>query len=161
LTRRNRETLVNVLRLWGVVLAANLAGAFLFGLVLAATPLFEAEIQHAFTTIGREALQAGFWTILLRGVFAGWLIALMVWLLPSAETARLWVIILITYIIGLGSFAHIIAGAVEMFYLALTGAAPWGTVVTGYLLPALLGNTLGGVSLVAVLNHAQVVSGAE
>ena len=48
----------------------------------------------------------------MRGVFAGRLIALMVWLQPFVETARVWVIILITHLVGLGHFSHIIGGAV-------------------------------------------------
>ena len=85
----------------------------------------------------------------------------MIWLLPFAESARIWVIILLTYIVGLGEFSHVIAGSVEVFLLAFHGSAPWSDVVFGYLLPALVGNTLGGVTLVAALNHAQIVSGAS
>ncbi|HVV15749.1 MAG TPA: hypothetical protein VHH90_00995 [Polyangia bacterium] len=33
--------------------------------------------------------------------------------------------------------------------------------VTRYLLPTLVGNVLGGVTLTAALNHAHVVAGAE
>jgi len=39
-------------------------------------------------------------------------------LLPFAETARLWVIILLTYVVGIGNFSRIIVGAVEVFSLA-------------------------------------------
>ena len=40
------------------------------------------------------------------GVFAGWLIALMGWLLPFAESGRVWVIILLTYIVGAGAISR-------------------------------------------------------
>jgi formate/nitrite transporter FocA (FNT family) len=161
LTRRDRATLLNVLRLWGIVLTSNVLGACLFGWVLGHTPLFDAAIRQTMTTIGLEALHGDFGDTLLRGIFAGWLIALMVWLLPAAEMARLWVIIILTYIVGLAGFSHIVAGSTEMFYLATTGAASWGDVIGGYLLPTLIGNILGGVALVAALNYAQVVSGKE
>jgi formate/nitrite transporter FocA (FNT family) len=62
-----------------------------------------------------------------------------------------------SYLIALGGFAHIIAGAVDAFYLAVTGELSWATGVPGYLVPTLIGNVAGGVSLVAALNHAQVV----
>lgn len=104
-------------------------------------------------------MEHGFGTTLLRGIFAGWLIALMVWLLPFAESARVWVIIFITYLVGLGHFSHIIAGAVETFTVAAMGQQAWLAVLGGYIVPTLLGNILGGVSLVAILNHAQVVAG--
>jgi formate/nitrite transporter FocA (FNT family) len=97
----------------------------------------------------------------LRGIFAGWLIALMVWLLPFAESARVWVIIIITYVVGVGHFSHIIAGAVETFALAAAGQASWATVLGSYIVPTLAGNILGGVTLVATLNHAQIVAGGK
>ena len=89
---------------------------------------------------------------------AGWLIALMVWLLPYAETARVWVIIIITYIVGIGHFSHVIAGAVEIFTLGFMNQASWWTTITQYLLPTLFGNVIGGVIIVAALNHAQTVA---
>ena len=49
----------------------------------------------------RAAIQPDFVTLVLRGTLAGWLIALMVWLLPFAESARIWVIIILAYIVGL------------------------------------------------------------
>ncbi len=97
--------------------------------------------------------------MLLAGVFAGWLIALMVWLLPFSDSERLPVIVILTYLVGLGAFAHIIAGWVEVLYVVVTGVASVGDYAFGYLLPVFIGNTLGGVSLVAALNHAQVVAG--
>jgi len=102
-----------------------------------------------------------FATKLLRGIYAGWLIALMVWLLPFAESARVWVIGIITYIVGLGGFAHIIAGSVEAFFMTLLGKASVAELFMGFIIPALLGNAIGGVSLVAAINHAQVVAGSE
>jgi len=77
-------------------------------------------------------------------------------LLPAAESARFWVIIIITALIGLGELSHVIAGSVETLYVVVTGIAPWGAYFGKFLIPALLGNIIGGVSLVALLNHAQV-----
>jgi len=159
LQRKDGGTALNVLRLWSVVLAANLLGALLLALAAARTNAFDPHVRAAFAEIGAKAVEPGFGTILLRGIFAGWLIALMVWLLPFAETARFWVIILITYVVGLGQLSHVIAGSVEVFVLAAAGGATWAGVVGGYVVPTLVGNILGGVTLVAALNHAQVVSG--
>ncbi|MFN2454294.1 MAG: formate/nitrite transporter family protein [Pyrinomonadaceae bacterium] len=161
LQRPDAATFFNVLRLWVIVLIANLLGALAIALVLAKTNAFDPHIQTAFSEIGRKAMENGFLTTLLRGIFAGWLIALMVWLLPFAEAARVWVIIFITYIVGLGQFSHIIAGAVEVFTVAARGETAWLTALGSYLLPTLIGNIIGGVTLVAALNHAQAVSGEE
>jgi formate-nitrite transporter family protein len=159
LRRKDGATLVNVSRLWAVVLVANLLGALLVAVVAARTEAFDPHVREAFAEMGRKAMEHGFGATVLRGVFAGWLIALMVWLLPFAETARVWVIVIITYFVGLGNFSHIIAGAVEVFSLAAAGQAAWSAVLGSYVVPTLLGNVLGGVTLVATLNHAQVVAG--
>ncbi|SET08925.1 formate/nitrite transporter family protein [Hymenobacter actinosclerus] len=161
LVRKDTDTLLNVLRLWGVVLVSNLLGALLLALVAMHTSAFDADVKAEFVQMGQDAMQFSFGTTLLRGILAGWIIALMVWLLPFAESARVWVIILMTYLVGLAHFSHVIAGSVEVFSVAAVGEAGWGEVLGGFVLPALLGNILGGVTLVAVLNHAQVMAGDE
>ncbi|WP_019948921.1 formate/nitrite transporter family protein [Hymenobacter aerophilus] len=161
LVRMDMVTLRNVLRLWAVVLTSNLLGALLLSLVAMRTTAFSPEVQEVFLHMGQKVMQFDFGTTLLRGIFAGWIIALMVWLLPFAESARVWVIILMTYLVGLAHFSHIIAGSVEAFSVAVVGAASWGQVLGGFVVPALLGNIIGGVTLVAVLNHAQVMAGKD
>lgn len=158
LTRRNLATLWRVLRLWAVVLAGNLAGALIFATVIGHSEIFKPEVKQTFLAIGFEAISAGFWTTLIRGIFAGWLVGLMVWLLPMAETSRVFIIVLLTYLIGIGSLAHIIAGSIEVLYVVTTGSAPWYTYVTGFFLPTLIGNMIGGGALVGILNHAQVAA---
>ena len=155
------ECLRNVSRLWGIVLVANLLGGVLVAFAIAYSPAFEPEVKAEFARIGHTALSHGFGTTLVRGVFAGWMIALMVWLLPFAEQGRFWVIIFITYIVGVAHFSHVIAGAVEVFTLAAMGEASWGEALGGFVVPALLGNIVGGLALVAALNHAQVTAGEE
>lgn len=158
LAHPDRHTLLRVAQLWGIVLATNLIGALIFASVAAHTPVFAPAVQTAFADIGRQAIGADFATTLLRAIFAGWLIALMVWLQPAADTARLHVIILITYLVGIGAFAHIIASSVEVMYLASTGAISWLTYIFSFMLPTLIGNSIGGVILVAALNYAQVAT---
>jgi formate/nitrite transporter FocA (FNT family) len=159
LDRKTPIAVANVLRLWIVVLMANLIGAALMAFALTRPEVLHASVQHAMVQIGRDAIEPSFGTIVFRGVFAGWLIALIVWVLPFAEAARLWVIIFITYIIGIAQFSHVIAGAVEVFALAWTGDATWAEALLHFVVPALIGNIIGGVALVASLNHAQVVAG--
>jgi formate/nitrite transporter FocA (FNT family) len=152
------DTFLRIVRLWIVVLAANLVGAFLFAVLIAHTAVFPPEVQQAFATIARHSLRGGFVLTILRGIFAGWLIALMVWLLPASEGTRFHIIILITYLVALGGFAHIIAGSVDVLYLVNTGAVSWLTYWIGFMIPTLIGNIVGGVTLVAVLNFAQVAA---
>jgi formate/nitrite transporter FocA (FNT family) len=147
-----------VLRLWAVVLAANIVGAAAFALVASHTNVFTEEVRTTFGQIGREAIAPGFGGIALRGIASGWLIALMVWMLPGADTSRPFVVLVITYFVGLGAFSHIIAGSVETLYLVWTGGITFGTYLLGFLLPVFIGNVIGGTSLVALLNYGQVVA---
>ena len=161
LSRKTMECLRNVLRLWGAVLVSNILGAVLFALALARLDVVPAEVHLALSSLSSHALAHPFWTMLLHGVYAGWLIALMVWMLPGAETSKFTVIVVMTYLVGLGGFAHVIAGASEVFYAAFRGEATWGRVLLGFIVPALIGNVLGGLTMVASLNHAQATSGEE
>ena len=154
------STLAQVLRLWGVVFLANVVGALLFALVIARTELFDAHVRETFMDIGREAF-VGWWPLtFLKGVFAGWLIALMVWMLPASESARFFVVVAMTYLVALGKFAHIIAGSVDTLYVVWSGGA--GPLdYLAWMLPTLLGNIVGGTALVAALGHAQVAGEAR
>jgi formate-nitrite transporter family protein len=154
-------TLLAVLRLWVVVLSANLLGTYFFALGIGKTTLFDPNTIRALTEIGAAHIGGSFISVFGRAVFAGWLIALMVWLLPGAETARVSIIVLLTYVIGLGGFTHIIAGSTTVFYLLVTHAATWQSYFQQFFLPTLLGNIVGGVALVAALGHAQVVGGEK
>jgi formate-nitrite transporter family protein len=159
LARRDLKTLVRVIRLWTVVLVANLLGAHLFAWVVAVTPMFLPEVQSAMLALAKEAAAVSFGEAVLRGIFAGWLIAMVVWMLAAIDTGRIAVIVFMTYIVGLASLTHIIAGSVEVLFLVMVGAKSWGAIALGYLLPTLIGNVIGGVSLTAAVNHAQAVAG--
>ena len=156
LSDKGIKKLLQVARLWTTVLLANFAGALVFALLLKLMVTFEPGIGGELSKIGAKGYESGFWPTLLSGLFAGWLIALMVWLLPGAETARVSIIIIITYVIGLGGFAHIIAGSIAAFYTLLEGDATIGMFFVRFFLPALTGNIIGGVAFVTAINHAQV-----
>jgi formate/nitrite transporter FocA (FNT family) len=108
------------------VLMANLAGALTIGGILARTSVFSPEIRNVFGAISAETVGLPFGQALLRGIFAGWLLALLVWLLPFAEHARFFVIIALTWMISVCGFTHVVAGSVEAFYLASSGLVSWG-----------------------------------
>lgn len=156
LVNRKLQVLVSVLRLWTIVLAANLVGASIFALALAHAPVLDAAMRPSLFAIGDHLLDAAPSTTFVQAIFAGWLIALMVWLLPAAEAARIWIIVFLTYFIALGGFPHVIAGSVDTLYVVFAGARAWTDYVVDWLFPTLLGNIVGGVSLVAVLSHVQV-----
>jgi formate-nitrite transporter family protein len=157
----NRKKWTSVARLWVVVLITNLIGAGLLAAAIAHTDIFTPPVKHAFLSLGLEAVNATPLTIFLKALLAGWMIALMVWLLPAAETSRVAVIVIITYVVGLGALAHVVAGSAEVLYAVASGAVTWGTYFLVFLIPTFLGNSLGGVILVSLLNYAQVAVQSE
>jgi formate/nitrite transporter FocA (FNT family) len=146
-----------MLRLWGVVLLGNLIGAAIFAYAAAHTSTFSPEIKAAFLALGQETLAPGFVDIIWRGILAGWLLALMVWLLPAANQQRLWVVLIITWLVGAAGLSHIIAGSVEALFAVASGAYPWQNYIYHFLVPVFIGNSIGGVLLVAILNYGQVL----
>jgi formate-nitrite transporter family protein len=111
LERRDAETFKKLLRMWGLLLVGNLVGAVIFGWVLARTPVVDPELQPALLKIAGEAVSGGFGHVLYAGVFAGWLIALLTWLLASTHStgAQIALIWLCTAPISALQFRHSIA----------------------------------------------------
>ena len=131
--RRDGKTARNVVRLWVVVLASNVVGALLFALVLALTRVVDATIYEAVRNAAHDSIA------------------------PS----RIWVIVILTCIVGLARLTHVIVGTVDASFLVFAGDSSWTDFLRLTFVPALLGNIIGGVALVAALNHAQVVAGEE
>lgn len=161
LHRKDRSTFMHLGRLWSIVFVANIVGGIAIGWVVGATDMLREMAHPEILAVGREAMEPAWTDVMFRAVFAGWLIAIMVWMLPFAGHGRIWIIVILTYIIGIGHFPHVIAGSIAVFAYAAAGAASWPAVFGHYVLPALVGNVVGGVTLVAALNHAQVVAGKE
>lgn len=152
---RSWVTLRHVVRLWSIVLAANIVGTLLFAWMAGSTAIFAPAARAQFVELGVHAAAPPALVLFGKAIVAGWLIALLVWLQPLSKAAKPFIILGLTYLVSLGGLAHIIAGSVEVACAAFQGAVTW----TGYLafmLPTLAGNILGGVVLVALLAHAQV-----
>lgn len=157
LKTKSSDVLKNVGRLWSIVFIANIAGAFLFAFGISNISIFEPEVYQQFNEIALGTVSSGFQVTFFRAIFAGWLIALIIWLLPFAEQARIWIIIIITYMIGLGEFSHIIAGSVDSLYGVLADQIPVWDFTTRFFIPTLFGNIVGGVAFVAAINYAQII----
>lgn len=152
------DMLRKVLVLWTIVLLTNLVGTLLFAWTIAWSDMLKPELRAAVTEVARESTQGTFPTFFVRGIGAGFVIALLVWMLPGASTERFLAIVVMAWLIAALGFAHVIVGSAEVFYLAAIGDRSYGSALGGFIVPSLLGNTLGGVLLVAGVNHAQVAS---
>jgi formate-nitrite transporter family protein len=158
LVARTGQMLGKVMKLWGAVLLGNLLGAALFAFAAARSEIFSPELRHAMRTVAMQATAHDWVAVFATAIVAGWLIALMVWMLPAANNSQITVVIIMTWLVGAAHLSHVIVGAVESFYLIALGDAGLGWALGSQIVPALLGNTLGGVILVAALNHAHVSS---
>jgi formate/nitrite transporter FocA (FNT family) len=154
--RPSRGKLMALARLWGVVFLANMLGTALFAAACLSGVLLPEHILEGMTAIARELAllppAEAFW----RGILAGWMIATLVWMLPSAEAGRSAIILLLTYLIALFELAHVVAGSMEVFLLVLEGEIEPGQATGGLILPMLAGNVIGGSALFALLAYGQV-----
>jgi formate/nitrite transporter FocA (FNT family) len=157
LTNRDRRTLWAVLRLWSVVLIANVLGAGMIAWVIGRTDVFTPEVRTALTRVAMLTVKGKWPTVMLRGLFAGWIIATMVWMMPASDSSRPAIIIVMTYLVALGELPHVVVSSVDGVYLIVTGMLSWSG-FAAFLVPTAIGNTFGGVLLVAFFNHAQVIS---
>lgn len=144
-------------RLWSIVLLANMTGTFFAASFCSFTPVLTPSLLDGMLEISRHLMGHAWLEMMFGGIAAGFLIASMVWLIPGADTAQFQVIILMTYLIAAGGFMHIVAGSVEAFLLVLNGDLGWGAMLTGFFVPVLLGNIVGGTALFALLAYAQVM----
>ena len=152
----------NTMRLWSVVLPANVTGAFAFALLAARTPALDPQIVQELSRLGLSALAHPARTVFWSGVIAGWIIALAAWLVSGSHsiTGSVMVIWLLTFIVGLGNFAHCIATSCEALVAVLIHQAAW-TAYLRWFFPAVLGNICGGVGLVTILEYGQVMIGRD
>jgi formate/nitrite transporter FocA (FNT family) len=153
-TRRNG---LLSLRMWALVLCANIAGTFVSAIFCTFAPVISPEIHTAMLEISRHALAYDWWQMLFRGISAGFLIAVMVWLIPSADGAEFHIVVVMTYLVAIGGFAHIVAGSMEAFMMVLAGEQSAIYLLWNFAIPVLLGNIIGGTVLFGVLSYAQVM----
>ncbi|MEQ4531531.1 MAG: formate/nitrite transporter family protein [Mixta sp.] len=145
-----------LLRLWGMVLLGNLIGTALAALAFAHMPVFDEATRLAFTHISEKVMANPPAEMFANAIIAGWIIATMVWMFPSAGSARLLVIVMMTWLVALGDLSHIVVGSVEVWYLVFTGALPWQDFIWPFALPTLAGNIIGGTFIFALISHAQI-----
>lgn len=156
MARRDRHTLFLTARLWGMVLVGNFVGTLLFAFAAVRVGIFPTEHLESFLTVSREAMDHSALEMGLLGVPAGFLLAILVWVRPSAHSEEILIILAITYFISVGDFSHIIVGSSEAFLLMVAGEMGPLEVLGRFIGPTLAGNIVGGTGLFAVLARIQV-----
>ncbi|NKE71677.1 formate/nitrite transporter family protein [Nitrospiraceae bacterium HYJII51-Mn-bac16s-1-B09] len=149
-----------LLRLWGVVLIANIAGAALGAYILAHTHVLSPDAIKAGATFAQQGFETGrWWDAFFKAVFAGWLVAGVVWINVAARDtiSRLVIVYIVFYMVAVADLFHVITAAADLFFFVFLQAPGPGLIslVHRFWLPVLLGNTVGGVMLFAFSAYAQ------
>ncbi|MDQ2095057.1 formate/nitrite transporter family protein [Rhodalgimonas zhirmunskyi] len=142
--------------LWGLVLMANVIGAFLVATFYAYSGAIGADLLASFHALSEHATGMPAGEGFVRAIPAGVIVAAIVWMLPQAGPLGLFIVVLFTWLIAAGDFTHIVAGSVEMAFLVVQGDLGFGQAVFGFFLPVLAGNVLGGTVIFAMLAWGQV-----
>jgi formate/nitrite transporter FocA (FNT family) len=154
--RRDLTCLLLVLRLWGLVLAANVAGAAVAAAFITQAGAMPAPVLGAVFELSHHATGFGPVTAFFKAIPAGILVAAIVWMIPAQRGNEVLIIVLITWLIAAGDFTHIIAGSVEMWGLLFADRLGTGAAALAFFLPVLAGNVAGGTAVFAFLAWGQV-----
>lgn len=154
-TRPSARRLGRTVRLWALVIVANVGGAAIATLAMAQLPLVDDALRGGMVAVSSAILEhdgvTSFWT----AVPAGFLIAGLAWMLPNAREQSFLVIFAVTYTVGAAGLSHSVVGSAEAFTLLWAGridaAGAFARIV-----PAVIGNLVGGAGLFALLAHGQV-----
>ena len=155
-TKPTWQNLGRLARLWAIVLVANITGTFLVAALLTYGWAGLPGQLPSMLDVARGLLEHGPMATLTGGIPAGFLLAAVAWSMPTGRGQEFWIIFLLTYFVGLGHFSHVVAGSGEAWLLALNGQATFGWALFGFIVPAAIGNVLGGTVQFALLAHAQV-----
>ena len=155
------DGLGNMLRVWGVVLLANWLGCLLAAVAFVVLPLIPPDVSAAVVEASQHYGNLTAHLAFSHGIGAGFLVALMVWMMPSTEHNKFVLIAATGWLIALAGFTHVIAGMCEIAVLVFTGHISVGHAFFTLALPTLAGNILGGSGVFTVMAYAQVKNEVE
>ncbi len=157
LTLERLVSLPALVRHWGIVLAGNFAGGAFGAAVLAWGGVLSPESAQAAAALAGKGLQTAWWSLFAKASFAGLIVAGVVWVEYAAQDTitRLVVVYLAFLAIPLGDLFHVVVSFTETVYMVALGEMAARVGLTHFVLPVLLGNTVGGVVLVTVVNYFQ------
>jgi formate/nitrite transporter FocA (FNT family) len=151
-------------RLWGLVYVGNQIGIALFaGFMVITGPALDVMNPQQFADTATLFVDLSTTAMLSGAVLAGWLMALLAWILTSVgdTISRILVIFVVTFLIGVAHFPHIIAANGEVLAGMFTGAPVSLFEWARFIVLTTIGNVVGGVVFVALLNYSHVVRSAD
>lgn len=151
-------TALSLLQVWGIVYAGNLLGGYLIAFILTQLGASMNIISEAaFHHLALKLVDHSIMVIVGSSMLAGWLMGLLSWLVTSAQEtiSRIFIIILITSLIGLGGLHHSIVGSIEVFAGCLVSDIPLAA-YGKFQLWSTVGNIGGGVLFVSLLKYSTI-----
>lgn len=156
IAERRRRLIWMMLRLWAIVLAANVFGAFSISAFYFYTPALPPELHPAFESLSHHATGFAPETAFFRAIPAGVLVAALVWMLPQRNSGRFAIIMVFTWLIAAGDFTHVVAGSVEWGWMFWSDGLGFWEGLRRFFLPVLAGNIVGGTVIFTLVTHGQV-----
>jgi formate/nitrite transporter FocA (FNT family) len=155
LDKISHRNIMRTLKLWGVVFATNMLGTLAVAFVITKMNLADPAFMESLLAISMHAVDQNTYDIFVSGIPAGFLIAVMVWMMPSAKGSEPIIIFIMIFLISLGGYSHVVAGSFEAFLVWINGMTSLQGSLT-YILAAGAGNIIGGTGIFTLLAYAQV-----
>ncbi|SDR79386.1 formate/nitrite transporter family protein [Gramella sp. MAR_2010_147] len=155
-----KRSIFSLFGIWGIVIFGNLVGGMLIALTLSwigpNLGIFDVE---TIAKVGEHFVDYDIATILVSAMLAGWLMGLLSWLVTSSKetTAEIFIIYIITAIMGFTGLHHSIIGHIEIFAGMLVSPNIDFLTYLKTLVTALIGNALGATIFVALLKYRAFV----
>ena len=164
LTLERLASLPTLLRHWTIVLAGNFTGGAIGAAVLSYGGVFTGETVDAARYISQGGFTVEFVPLFFKAAMAGLIVAGVVWVgfASTDSVSRMLVVYLAFLAIPLGDLFHVVVSFTEVLFLFFEDGIPlYGAEISlysgivGFVMPVLLGNTIGGVVLVTLVNYFQ------
>ncbi len=155
------QKILDLLRLWGLVILGNLLGGMLMaGLLVWVGPQMKMFKPEAVEKIALHVLEPDPLILLTSAVLAGWLMGLLSWLITSSKetVGNILLTYIITAVIGFAGLHHSIVGNVEVFAGLISSSEISFLDYLQFLALALVGNAIGGVVFVALLKYRAFIT---
>jgi formate/nitrite transporter FocA (FNT family) len=156
LSSEHRGTFRAMLRLWSIVFAANMIGVAVAACAVTFAHIVPADILDGMMKLSAKYMDRSAMEFFTHGIPAGFIVAALVWMLPSARGSEFWIILVMTSLISMLGLTHVVAGSGEAFMMFLAGEVSFVDMVFSSIIPTLFGNVLGGTLLFTMLAYGQV-----
>jgi formate/nitrite transporter FocA (FNT family) len=150
------NNLGKVAKLWLLVFTGNVLGAAVVAALVVFGRVQSEDILNGMIAVSAKLQERSALATMMQAIPAGFIMASIAWIRSAENEVSFGIVLLLTYAIGVCGFAHVVAGAAEAFLLLWNGSASFSWLISTFLIPALVGNVIGGTFLFAALAHAQV-----